>query len=220
MPTRFARKIAITSAVFAVPAIMFSGTSANSQQICATNLGYCPMMQYGQPGYGCQCSSQYGYTAGVIVDISQYSYAPPSGGYAPPSGGYAPPSGGYAPPSGGYAPPSGGYAPPSGGYAPPSGGYAPPSGGYAPPSGGYAPPSGGYAPPSGGYAPPSGGYAPPSGGYAPPSGGYGPRSGGSVTPSAGAVGTTNCVQIYRQGNITMRRVIRVPVDPSTGAPRC
>ena len=69
MATLFAQSSAICAVLWATTFIV-AGNSANAQQICQTNVGYCSMRSYDQPGHFCRCPYLNGYANvdGVIYN--------------------------------------------------------------------------------------------------------------------------------------------------------
>ena len=67
--THFAQSTAICAVLWATTFIV-AGNSANAQQICQTNVGYCSMRSYDQPGHFCRCPYLNGYANvdGVIYN--------------------------------------------------------------------------------------------------------------------------------------------------------
>jgi hypothetical protein len=67
--THFAYSTAIC-AVLSATTFIVAGNSANAQQICQTNVGYCSMGSYDQPGHFCRCPYLNGYANvdGVIYN--------------------------------------------------------------------------------------------------------------------------------------------------------
>ena len=67
--TPFAYSTAIC-AVLSATTFIVAGNSANAQQICQTNVGYCSMRSYDQPGHFCRCPYLNGYANvdGVIYN--------------------------------------------------------------------------------------------------------------------------------------------------------
>ena len=67
--TLFAQSSAICAVLWTATFIV-AGNSANAQQICQTNVGYCSMRSYDQPGHFCRCPYLNGYANvdGVIYN--------------------------------------------------------------------------------------------------------------------------------------------------------
>src|SRR6516162_9373321 len=76
--THFAQSRAICAVLWASTFIV-AGNSANAQQICQTNVGYCSMRSYDQPGHFCRCPYLHGYANvdGVIYNSGSQALLSP-----------------------------------------------------------------------------------------------------------------------------------------------